>query len=202
LRNTLEHFQSAASDVVMCLKEVLHNDRDMRESCLTDKKRAFHDAKRAKTPSSEQADSDAPAEVVEGKVWDKPHGSSARGPRLQALRGWGNTRSTSLEAGSPTNVLSRVREGTLLDLEVMLETHMRMAADIRQQTEQILKHMDTRQAILGSTLDAYRNHLIDINLRMTIIGLGVSFGTLASGLFGEPLLLFQARSCGRRRGCC
>ncbi|KAA0168859.1 hypothetical protein FNF31_00020 [Cafeteria roenbergensis] len=171
LRNTLEHFRTASHDVVECLTEVLQSDRDMREACLSEKRRAFSEA--------------FPAIADVPRVRPLPPGSPAAPRRI--IRGWGPNKGTSVEAGSPTVVLERVHEDALLDLEVMLETHLRLAADVRQQAQQMLRHMDTRQAILGSTLDAYRNHLIDINLRMTIIGLGVSFGTLASGLFGMNL---------------
>jgi hypothetical protein len=166
LRNTLEHFQQSSTDIVECLSTVLKNDRDMRECCLSEKRRAFQEAFPGHSTLS------------------SPNGYDGNTVK-KVMRGWGNTKSMSVEAGSPTAVLGRVREELLMDLEVMFETHLRNAADIRQQSSQLLRHMDTRQAILDSTLDAYRNHLIDVNLRMTIIGLGVSFGTLLSGLFGE-----------------
>jgi len=179
LRNTLEHFRSSAADVVQCVTDVVSSDRDMREACLSEKRRAF-------------------AEAFPGEVEDPAAGTAQlpNAPR-KVLRGWGSGKATSVEAGSPTAVLERVTEESLLNLEVLLEVHVRSAGRVLQGAQQMLRHLDTRTTLLGATQDALRNHLIEVNLRMTIIGLGVSFGTLASGLFGERAAAVPGRAaCG------
>jgi magnesium transporter len=51
----------------------------------------------------------------------------------------------------------------------------------------MLRHMAARQDLLATQLDLQRNHLIDVELRVSFLTLGVASGSLLTSMFGMNL---------------
>lgn len=73
------------------------------------------------------------------------------------------------------------------DLEVLLESFSKQVEEIVNEAESIESNVQSTQEIVELILDANRNALLALDLKVSIATLGVGTGALIAGLFGMNL---------------
>ncbi|KAH9943565.1 cora-domain-containing protein [Amylocystis lapponica] len=73
------------------------------------------------------------------------------------------------------------------DLEVLLESFAKQVEEIVNEAENIQTNVQSTQEIVELVLDSNRNSLLALDLKVSIITMGIGIGTLVAGLFGMNL---------------
>jgi len=73
------------------------------------------------------------------------------------------------------------------DLEVLLESFAKQVEEIVNETETTQSNVQSTQEIVELILDSNRNALLTLDLKISIITMGLGVGTLLAGLFGMNL---------------
>ncbi|KAJ2054582.1 magnesium ion transporter [Coemansia sp. RSA 376] len=74
------------------------------------------------------------------------------------------------------------------DVELMLETYLKQVEEIVNHVENVSSHVRTTEDVVNIILDSQRNSLLLLEIRLTILTVGLSTGTFLSGLFGMNLV--------------
>jgi magnesium transporter len=74
------------------------------------------------------------------------------------------------------------------EIEMLLETYYTQLEDVINRIEELKNDMNSTQEFLEICLDAMRNRIIEYELKMTIAGFAITFGTLLAGLLGMNLI--------------
>ncbi|KAF9527438.1 hypothetical protein CPB83DRAFT_856169 [Crepidotus variabilis] len=74
------------------------------------------------------------------------------------------------------------------ELEVLLESFSKQVEEIVNEAETIESNVQSTQEIVELILDSNRNALLALDLKVSIITLGIGTGTLVAGVFGMNLL--------------
>ncbi|CAN6668460.1 magnesium transporter Mrs2p, mitochondrial [Trichomonascus vanleenenianus] len=80
------------------------------------------------------------------------------------------------------------------EVELLLEAYYKQLDEIVQQAEQVMTNVKTTEEIINIMLDANRNSLMLMELKITIGTLGFSFGMFLSALYGMNLENFIEES--------
>ncbi|PKI85264.1 Inner membrane magnesium transporter MRS2 [Malassezia vespertilionis] len=89
---------------------------------------------------------------------------------------------TDAKLGNP-----RDEQSNLEELELLLESFEKQVEEVLAEIEQIYANVNNTQEIVELILDSNRNRLLALDLRTSIVTLGVSTSTLFVGLFGMNL---------------
>ncbi|KAI0694509.1 cora-domain-containing protein [Cytidiella melzeri] len=73
------------------------------------------------------------------------------------------------------------------DLEVLLESFSKQVEEIVNEAESIQSNVQSTQEIVELILDSNRNALLALDLKVSILTMGIGVGTLLAGLFGMNL---------------
>lgn len=73
------------------------------------------------------------------------------------------------------------------DLEVLLESFSKQVEEIVNETENIETNVQSTQEIVELILDSNRNSLLALDLKVSIMTMGIGSGALVAGLFGMNL---------------
>jgi len=73
------------------------------------------------------------------------------------------------------------------ELEVLLESFAKQVEEIVNETETTQSNIQSTQEIVELILDSNRNALLTLDLKISIITMGLGVGTLLAGLFGMNL---------------
>ncbi len=73
-------------------------------------------------------------------------------------------------------------------VELLLEEYARQLSNILQETNYLLKKVQSNQELVAISLDAYRNRMLRMNLNLSIAGVGIGTATAAAGYFGMNLV--------------
>jgi len=73
------------------------------------------------------------------------------------------------------------------ELEVLLESFAKQVEEIVNETETTQSNVQSTQEIVELILDSNRNALLTLDLKISIITMGLGVGTLLAGLFGMNL---------------
>ncbi|KAJ1998377.1 magnesium ion transporter [Coemansia thaxteri] len=76
------------------------------------------------------------------------------------------------------------------DVELMMETYLKQVEEIVNHVESVSSHVRTTEDVVNIILDSQRNSLLLLEIRLTILTVGLSSGTFLSGLFGMNLVNF------------
>ncbi|KAJ1962340.1 magnesium ion transporter [Dipsacomyces acuminosporus] len=74
------------------------------------------------------------------------------------------------------------------EVELMMETYLKQVEEIVNHVESVSSHVRTTEDVVNIILDSQRNSLLLLEIRLTILTVGLSTGTFLSGLFGMNLL--------------
>ncbi|KAJ7484315.1 cora-domain-containing protein [Mycena latifolia] len=74
------------------------------------------------------------------------------------------------------------------DLEVLLESFSKQVEEIVNETENIETNVQSTQEIVELILDSNRNALLALDLKVSIMTMGIGSGALVAGLFGMNLM--------------
>ncbi|KZV85432.1 Mg2+ transporter protein [Exidia glandulosa HHB12029] len=74
------------------------------------------------------------------------------------------------------------------ELEVLLESFSKQVEEIVTESESAMGNVTATQEIVDLILDSNRNSLLTLDLRVSIMTMGIGSGTLIAGLFGMNLL--------------
>lgn len=74
------------------------------------------------------------------------------------------------------------------DLEVLLETYSKQVEEIVNEASTMESNVQTTQEIVELILDSNRNALLALDLKVSIMTMGIGVGALLAGLFGMNLL--------------
>ncbi|KAJ6469386.1 magnesium transporter [Mycena sanguinolenta] len=74
------------------------------------------------------------------------------------------------------------------DLEVLLESFSKQAEEIVNEAENIETNVQSTQEIVELILDSNRNALLALDLKVSIITMGIGSGAMVAGLFGMNLM--------------
>lgn len=73
------------------------------------------------------------------------------------------------------------------DLEVLLESFSKQVEEIVNEAENIQSNVQSTQEIVELLLDSNRNALLALDLKISILTMGIGIGTLVAGVFGMNL---------------
>jgi len=73
------------------------------------------------------------------------------------------------------------------ELEVLLESFSKQVEEIVNEAENIQSNVQSTQEIVELILDSNRNALLALDLKVSIVTMGLGVGTLVAGLFGMNL---------------
>ncbi|KAJ7054521.1 hypothetical protein C8F01DRAFT_1163681 [Mycena amicta] len=73
------------------------------------------------------------------------------------------------------------------DVEVLLESFSKQVEEIVNEAESIATNVQSTQEIVELILDSNRNALLSLDLKVSIVTMGIGSGALVSGLFGMNL---------------
>lgn len=73
------------------------------------------------------------------------------------------------------------------DLEVLLESFAKQVEEIVNEAENIQSNVQSTQEIVELVLDSNRNALLALDLKVSILTMGIGIGTFVAGLFGMNL---------------
>ncbi|KAK7676354.1 hypothetical protein QCA50_011767 [Cerrena zonata] len=73
------------------------------------------------------------------------------------------------------------------ELEVLLESFSKQVEEIRNEAENFQSNVQSTQEIVELILDSNRNALLALDLKVSILTMGIGVGTLLAGLFGMNL---------------
>ncbi|KAI7821659.1 hypothetical protein BX661DRAFT_188244 [Kickxella alabastrina] len=73
------------------------------------------------------------------------------------------------------------------EVELMMETYLKQVEEIVNHVESVSSHVRTTEDVVNIILDSQRNSLLLLEIRLTILTVGLSTGTFLSGLFGMNL---------------
>ncbi|EKM56971.1 uncharacterized protein PHACADRAFT_93070 [Phanerochaete carnosa HHB-10118-sp] len=73
------------------------------------------------------------------------------------------------------------------ELEMLLESFAKQVEEIVNEAENIHSNVQSTQEIVELILDSNRNALLALDLRVSIVTMGIGVGTLVAGLFGMNL---------------
>ncbi|KAI0088905.1 Mg2+ transporter protein cora-like protein [Irpex rosettiformis] len=73
------------------------------------------------------------------------------------------------------------------DVEMLLESFAKQVEEIVNEAENIQNNVQSTQEIVELILDSNRNALLALDLKVSILTMGLGVGTLAAGLFGMNL---------------
>ncbi|KAI0690998.1 hypothetical protein C8T65DRAFT_670967 [Cerioporus squamosus] len=73
------------------------------------------------------------------------------------------------------------------DLEVLLESFAKQVEEIVNEAENIQSNVQSTQEIVELILDSNRNALLALDLKVSILTMGIGVGTLVAGVFGMNL---------------
>ncbi|EMD34734.1 hypothetical protein CERSUDRAFT_116927 [Gelatoporia subvermispora B] len=73
------------------------------------------------------------------------------------------------------------------ELEVLLESFSKQVEEIVNEAENIQSNVQSTQEIVELILDSNRNALLALDLKVSILTMGIGIGTLVAGLFGMNL---------------
>ncbi|KAJ2718968.1 magnesium ion transporter [Coemansia sp. Benny D115] len=74
------------------------------------------------------------------------------------------------------------------EVELMMETYLKQVEEIVNHIESVSSHVRTTEDVVNIILDSQRNSLLLLEIRLTILTVGLSTGTFLSGLFGMNLV--------------
>ncbi|KAJ2882692.1 magnesium ion transporter [Coemansia asiatica] len=74
------------------------------------------------------------------------------------------------------------------EVELMMETYLKQVEEIVNHVESVSSHVRTTEDVVNIILDSQRNSLLLLEIRLTILTVGLSTGTFLSGLFGMNLI--------------
>ncbi|OMH78608.1 Mitochondrial inner membrane magnesium transporter mrs2 [Zancudomyces culisetae] len=74
------------------------------------------------------------------------------------------------------------------EIEYLLETYLMQVEEISANIDSVLSQLKTTEEIANIILDSQRNSLLLLEIRLTILAVGVGLGTFVSSLFGMNLL--------------
>ncbi|KAJ1937417.1 magnesium ion transporter, partial [Linderina macrospora] len=74
------------------------------------------------------------------------------------------------------------------EVELMMETYLKQVEEIVNHVESVSSHVRTTEDVVNIILDSQRNSLLLLEIRLTILTVGLSTGTFLSGLFGMNLV--------------
>ncbi|KAJ1733699.1 magnesium ion transporter [Coemansia biformis] len=74
------------------------------------------------------------------------------------------------------------------EVELMMETYLKQVEEIVNHVESVSSHVRTTEDVVNIILDSQRNSLLLLEIRLTILTVGLSSGTFLSGLFGMNLV--------------
>ncbi|KAH9930507.1 Mg2+ transporter protein cora-like protein [Epithele typhae] len=74
------------------------------------------------------------------------------------------------------------------ELEVLLESFSKQVEEIVNEAETIQTNVQSTQEIVELILDSNRNSLLALDLKISIITMGIGIGTFVAGLFGMNLI--------------
>lgn len=73
-------------------------------------------------------------------------------------------------------------------VELLLEEYARRLANIQQETNFLLKKVQTKQELVSISLDAHRNRMLRMNLYLSVTGVGIASSTAVAGFYGMNLV--------------
>ena len=73
------------------------------------------------------------------------------------------------------------------EVEYLLENYQKNFQEILNEVSGMLKDIDIRQRILDLNFASKRNNLASLNVKLTLLSLSVSLGTIITGIFGMNL---------------
>ncbi len=158
----LAGFKNRAALVGEAIDEVLAQDEDMDAMCLSDKlRRAARIGPHASSSSFSASHSPLSADG------DVPlHHPDALSP---------NANHHPTDHSHPTDHT---------ELEVLLESFSKQVEEIVNEAESLEHNVQATQEIVELVLDANRNALLALDLKVSIMTLGVGAGALVAGVFG------------------
>lgn len=74
------------------------------------------------------------------------------------------------------------------EVELLLESYLKQVEEIVNHVESVSSHVRTTEDVVNIILDSQRNSLLLLEIRLTILTVGLSTGTFLSGLFGMNLI--------------
>jgi len=74
------------------------------------------------------------------------------------------------------------------ELEVLLESFAKQVEEIVNETDTTQSNIQSTQEIVELILDSNRNALLTLDLKISIVTMGLGAGTLLAGLFGMNLI--------------
>ncbi|KAI9503533.1 magnesium ion transporter [Coemansia spiralis] len=74
------------------------------------------------------------------------------------------------------------------EVELMMETYLKQVEEIVNHVESVSSHVRTTEDVVNIILDSQRNSLLLLEIRLTILTVGLSTGTFVTGLFGMNLV--------------
>ncbi|KAG8785630.1 magnesium ion transporter [Serendipita sp. 397] len=80
------------------------------------------------------------------------------------------------------------------ELEVLLESFSKQVEEIVNESETTMHNISATQEIVELLLDANRNNLLALDLKVSIITMGLGAGALFAGLFGMNLANYMEES--------
>ena len=93
--------------------------------------------------------------------------------------------SENLEAQNRNERIQRNRHESV---ELLLEEYARQLSNILQETEYLLKKVQSKQELVAISLDAYRNRMLRMNLYLGIASVGLATSTAVAGFYGMNLI--------------
>ncbi|SPO28822.1 related to LPE10 - strong similarity to Mrs2p [Ustilago trichophora] len=157
----LNAFLSRAKAVKGAVVEVLENEEDMSLMYLSS---ASPNSTSSTTSSSNNASS-TPA--------SSPSSSSPS--------------SASINTSTPPDVDTHYTSTNIDELELLLESFDKQVEEVVAETTQLHSDISNTQEVVELILDNNRNKLLALDLKTSIVTMGISAGTLWAGLFGMNL---------------
>lgn len=161
LTASVTSFSASATSFLKSIRQLMNDDDELVKMCLT--------ARERRLGSLEQSALDA--ELEAGKAFDAPtdHDASEAATALSPAK-W----------EPPSEHID--------ELEELLQLYHRRMSGIRADCEALLHSVDSAQQILRLNLATYRNHLIRVNLQLSMVMAGLGIGTFGAGIFGMNLV--------------
>mmetsp|Transcript_20988 Transcript_20988/g.34670 ORF Transcript_20988/g.34670 Transcript_20988/m.34670 type:complete len:542 (+) Transcript_20988:77-1702(+) len=200
---SLKALETKATRLTEIIKELLENEDDIADMCLSLLHRRSHGSEvfsstRAST-SSNSGGAVSPLPIASGA--SNGHSTNMM-PTFEAdidttglaMLGDGSiaaaaTRALDKDAGAERVAIEEEEAEAERELiETLLDVYLARLEALKDQIESITAEIETTQIVLELTLDNERNRIARLELLLSMIGLGVGFSAAVSGFFGMNLL--------------
>jgi len=71
--------------------------------------------------------------------------------------------------------------------ELLLEAYFQLMQLVQQDATKMRRSIESKQELVNMQLDQYRNHLIEVDLRVNFVGTGFALGSFVGAIFGMNL---------------